>query len=252
MPTLLRRVRHWIRHRQVEADLAEELESHRAHDAGTSRAGGNAGDRRRHASRRALGNVTLAQEDAREVWTWPSFEQIVARRAPRRTDAVGSTDFRGHGDPDARGGHRRDGAALAVVDAELLAAAAVSGAGTPRRHSTPSARSARRRSPVSAPDFLDWRSQNRAFEELAAFRWTSRHVLRGGDEAESVRVMPVTPNFFAALGRVAGARTVVSIPRTTRSSRAGDAERRRLAPAVRGRSRGRRAHDRARRRASTW
>ena len=55
--------------------------------------------------------------------------------------------------------------------------------------------------PLSAPDFRDWRSQGHAFAELAAFRWNVRHVLRAGGGPETVRALPVTSNFFAALRR---------------------------------------------------
>jgi putative ABC transport system permease protein len=73
--TLLRRIQYWLRWRQADADLAEEIEFHRA----------MLGDSRR----RELGNVTLAREDARAVWIWPWVESLwqdiwYALRALRR------------------------------------------------------------------------------------------------------------------------------------------------------------------------
>jgi predicted permease len=69
MMTILRRLRYLLGRSRHDADLRAEIEAHRAlrqealEDRGLAPA--DAAD----ASRRALGNVTLAIEDAREVWT---------------------------------------------------------------------------------------------------------------------------------------------------------------------------------------
>jgi predicted permease len=76
MSTLLRRLLGWARHGRVEADLSAELEFHRAaiQDAlerdGLSRRDAEA------ASRRAMGNMTLAREDARRVWLAAWLESV--------------------------------------------------------------------------------------------------------------------------------------------------------------------------------
>ena len=64
MRQLLRRAWHIIRLRQFERDLADELEFHRqmAHEE--------------LGSARAVGNTTLARDDARDVWTWPWLQDI--------------------------------------------------------------------------------------------------------------------------------------------------------------------------------
>ena len=67
MMKLLRRLRYAIFNRRLEAELAEEIESHRA--MLEDRVGAAE-------SRRALGNVTLAREDARDMWIWPSLERL--------------------------------------------------------------------------------------------------------------------------------------------------------------------------------
>jgi predicted permease len=66
---LLRRVHYLLHRRQIEAELAEEMEFHRdllARD--------HAGDSA--AARRAMGNATLAGEDARGVWLLPWIESL--------------------------------------------------------------------------------------------------------------------------------------------------------------------------------
>jgi putative ABC transport system permease protein len=63
-----KRLRYWVNRRRVELDLAEELETHRGFRQGQLEREGL--DRRdaEAASRRALGNLTLAAEDVRDVW----------------------------------------------------------------------------------------------------------------------------------------------------------------------------------------
>src|SRR5882724_10037611 len=61
---LLRRLRYLLHRRKMDAELAEEMEVHRAMLAedGLPPA--------------AIGNATLAREDARGVWIWPWLESF--------------------------------------------------------------------------------------------------------------------------------------------------------------------------------
>ena len=72
----LRRVRYLFRQRQIEADMAEELETHRQMARDRALKAGDAGADASAASRRAMGNVTLAREDARAEWIAPWLEGI--------------------------------------------------------------------------------------------------------------------------------------------------------------------------------
>ena len=98
MANVFRRLRYWLRHRQVEADLAEELETHLKLKQERLEQSGLSGNEARYASRRTLGNVTLAREDARSVWIWPWLDSV-------RQD-VGYA---------LRGLHRNPGFAAAVI-----------------------------------------------------------------------------------------------------------------------------------------
>jgi predicted permease len=69
MRALLNRLRRWQRVRQFDRDLAEEMETHRALRQAQLEDAGLTSREAESASRRALGNVTLAKEDARDVWT---------------------------------------------------------------------------------------------------------------------------------------------------------------------------------------
>ena len=76
MLNLFRRLKHLIRQRQLEADLAAEIESHRAMKEDALQRAGVARDEARWQSLRSLGNPTLAREDARNVWLAPWVESV--------------------------------------------------------------------------------------------------------------------------------------------------------------------------------
>ena len=68
MNTIFRRLLHFLRRSRHDADLREEIETHRAlRQAALERDGLGSADAA-WASQRAMGNVTLAVEDARDVW----------------------------------------------------------------------------------------------------------------------------------------------------------------------------------------
>ena len=68
MRRFLRRLHFWINSRRNEAELAEEIELHRAMTQERLERDGVSADAAAPASRRALGNVTLAHEDAQAIW----------------------------------------------------------------------------------------------------------------------------------------------------------------------------------------
>ena len=72
----LRRLRARIRYRHFDAELREELVVHRAmKEADLVDRGASPAEARIGASR-ALGNVTLAREEARRVWFAPSLDSL--------------------------------------------------------------------------------------------------------------------------------------------------------------------------------
>src|SRR5262252_7643917 len=83
----------WMRRRQKEQELREELEFHLSEEADEREAAGLPQDAARAAARRELGNLTLLTEDTRTLWTWTLLEQFVqdaryALRTMARNPAV--------------------------------------------------------------------------------------------------------------------------------------------------------------------
>ena len=76
MRTLFRRLTYWLHRGQLERDLAEELETHRSLRQARLEESGMAADEAAQASRRALGNITLAREDVQEIWVWRRVEEL--------------------------------------------------------------------------------------------------------------------------------------------------------------------------------
>ena len=64
MERLLRRLQYWLRQRRAASELAEELEAHRALKQSELEARGLTAADAAAESRRAMGNMTLAREDA--------------------------------------------------------------------------------------------------------------------------------------------------------------------------------------------
>jgi hypothetical protein len=66
----LRRLRHLVRQRQVDADIRAEIEFHRQQKQQDLERAGLSRVEAAGVSRRAMGNITIAREDARAVWVW--------------------------------------------------------------------------------------------------------------------------------------------------------------------------------------
>jgi predicted permease len=91
MTTFLRRLRYLFQQRRIEAEVAEEIETHRLMTQERERSNGASPRDAAGASYRSMGNITLAREEARAAWIAPWIEsawQDVAyalrtfRRAP--------------------------------------------------------------------------------------------------------------------------------------------------------------------------
>jgi hypothetical protein len=76
MTAIFRRLRYLFGRSRYDADLLEEIEAHRALRQDKFERDGLALKDAVHASRRALGTVALAVDDAREVWTIRTVDSV--------------------------------------------------------------------------------------------------------------------------------------------------------------------------------
>jgi putative ABC transport system permease protein len=201
MAKLFRRFYYWLKRRQLDAELAEELELHRSMKQQELEHRGMPTVDATYASQRALGNVTLAREDARAIWTWPSLERLwqdvrfgvrLLKRQPTFAATAILTLAIGIGVTTT---------VFSVVEFEIwkplpfpqpdqLVAIYTTGPGPRSRHER-----------ASLPELVDLRTRTRAFDAIAGLGSRERRILRGRTPAESLTVMPVTANFFSVLQR---------------------------------------------------
>ena len=76
MSALLRRLAYFLRRSRHDADLRDEIESHRAHRQDALQSEGLEPAAAAWASRQAMGNVTLAVEDTRDVWAVRALDNL--------------------------------------------------------------------------------------------------------------------------------------------------------------------------------
>jgi predicted permease len=188
----------WMKRRQTERDLAEEMAEHlREKIAGLIEEGLKEEEARERALRQ-FGNMTALKERSREAWGWNEAEQTAGdlRFA-----------FRGLGKSPAFTltavavlalGIGLNTAMFSAVKAVLLAQlpypepekvvqlwqTTTSGGDTVR---------------VSGPDYRDWRDQNRSMEHMAAYG-RDLATLSGDFQARRIRVSIVSNGFFQTLG----------------------------------------------------
>src|SRR5262245_39236669 len=95
MSKLFRRISYLLNRRRIEADLAEEIETHRTMKQDDLVSRGMPLGEAKYASRRELGNVVLAREDARSIWIVRWLDDLIqdtmyALRSVRRAPALSS------------------------------------------------------------------------------------------------------------------------------------------------------------------
>jgi putative ABC transport system permease protein len=195
---VIRRFAYWASARRRAADLRQEIEDHRARTQAMLEADGVSPADAAARSRRAMGNMTLAREDARDVWIATGIERvwrdaIYGARALRREPAFALTAL-----VTLTLGIAVTTTVFTIADSELwkplpfpnpgnLVAVRARGPGAMRNTER-----------VSAPDFLDWRASAKLAEYAAEGLYGGRTLRR--ELAERVSVQPVTSNYFTVLG----------------------------------------------------
>src|SRR4051812_38112077 len=194
-----RRILVALRWRRHAADLAVEMEEHRARLQADLEADGIAPAEAAARSRRAMGNITLAGEDARDGWPSATLQRIwrdavYGARTLRREPTFAATALL-----TLTLGIATTTAVFSVVDAELWRPLPFP---DPRRLAAVQPQKAGGRfDNLSGADLTDWKAQAR-LARYAATAATTRRVVRFDNRTESVSIRPVTSDFFEVLGSV--------------------------------------------------
>jgi predicted permease len=185
--------------RRKRHDFSEEIRSHLQLEADRLRESGLSDSEAEDAARREFGNVTLAQERyfeaGRAMW-WDHLARDVkyAFRLMRKNRVLSTTMVL-----TLALGIGANSVVFSVVRAVLL---------RPLEYANPAqlvqlwdsgTRTGGQGDWVSFPDFRDWRSENRVFQEMAAYRY-SLSTITGIGEAESILGLQATDRLFATLG----------------------------------------------------
>ena len=197
---------YWLKHlfsrKRLYSELAEEMREHLEETIGELVESGMSREEATHAARRKFGNITLAEEDCREMWRWPAIEDSfmdvrfgarMLRKNPGFTAvavvtlalgiAVNITIFSAVNGWMLRRPRIEDPARVVAI---LTSDPSKEGWGWDRQ-------------PVSPFDFVAWREQSQSFEDMAASD-RDDFVLTGGGEPERLSGMRVSANYFEVLG----------------------------------------------------
>ncbi len=190
--------------RRIYGDLSDEIQAHLEEKIEELVARGMPRTEAAAAARREFGNVTLTKEDSREVWRWPSIENLLAdvgyglrmlRKTPGSTAAVVMALALGIG---------MNTTVFSFVNALLLR--------PPRRVEAPNklvelwlhnrvASGIQGYLPLTYPDYVYYRDHNQSFTGMLAFDGDPLSVIwnRFG-EGQVVQGQLVSGNFFSLLG----------------------------------------------------
>ena len=201
MPSPLRRVRNFLRRRQQDEDLQNELAAHLAIDMQERIDAGDAPDEARAAAGRDFGSVVHVTEDTRATWGWAGAERTAQdlryaarqlRRSPGFSAVVIATLAIGIGATTA---------VFSVLQSVLVAPLPFEEPGQLVRLYQQEPGKPSTRHYVTAVHFSFLRDQAGSFESVAAL---ANYSDRGRDfvhngQGERVRILPVSSDYFQTL-----------------------------------------------------
>jgi putative ABC transport system permease protein len=184
--------------RRLYGDLSVEIQQHLEEQIEELVAGGLSRKEAAHAARRQFGNVTLIENDSREVWQWPSMESFLAdiryafrvlRKNPGFTTVAVLTLALGIG---------ANAAIFGLVDTALLRA-------FPFQESqrlvhvwtTDAGGDLHTPSPT---EYLALRQYSAAFEQIAGIGWADFFYTSDNSNSQNLLGLLVTPNWLPTLG----------------------------------------------------
>jgi len=196
------------RRRRYE-ELSESMREHLSEKVEELVDGGMAREEAEFAARREFGNMTRIEERSREVWQWPTAESVWADVKFALRQLVKAPGFTVTAVLTLALGIAVNATMFSLVSAFLLPR-------LPGREPQkmvvvssvdPDAGFEPDTSPVSAPNYLAWRGDTRAFAAMAAadeYRTANLAGLAqtsaGGGQPESIGYAAVSPNYFSVFG----------------------------------------------------
>jgi putative ABC transport system permease protein len=187
-----------FRREQFDRELEEEMQLHQELQAEAHRENGMSAGEAQHAARRQFGNTTRLQEAGWHAWGWAPLERVfqdvrftvrTLRRAPGFALSVvlllalaiwmNTTVF-------------------TVIHAVMLAPLSFDHSEELVRLYETNPKKGAIDSGVAPANFVDWRTDSRAFEKMAAFAGIEFDTTLGG-EAKRVATAFVTADFFSVL-----------------------------------------------------
>jgi predicted permease len=185
-------------HRQKrESEFEEELQSHLNMAEQDRMDRGETPEKAKQSARRELGNASLIKEVTREMWGWASVERLMQDLRYGSRMLAKSRGFAAVAILTLALGIGANTALFSVVNGVLFNPLPYP---HPERlvwlaESKPNFATGS----ISFPNFRDWQKNNRTFSAMAAYRPYS-YNLTGLEDAEQIRSMLITADFFTVLG----------------------------------------------------
>ena len=199
MRKIIRRAWYTIRRRRLEADLAEEIEFHLTMKRRELEKDGLEPDEATFAARRALGNVLVAHDRARDVWISPWLQGISQDLRFAVRLLLKDRAFTAAAVLTLALGIGANATIFSAVYAVLVKPLPFT---DPDRLVAIWKKNPSRgwmHNPISAAEFVGWQAQRQVFNDMAAFRPTSC-VVTGGNGAEEDPCETISSHLFPMLG----------------------------------------------------
>jgi putative ABC transport system permease protein len=193
------RIRFWNDRRRLESELDQELECHRAMRQEQLEQSGMSATEAASVSRRAMGNTTLAREDARALWTWPSLETFLRDAKYGCRVLIRNRRFSSVALLTLALGIGANTAIFSAVEAVILRPLPYPDPDRLVMLWTDDVKQGAHEEPTSFLTIQDWRAESRQVADMAFFRGEPSVIL-SGDAPDRVLAESASANLFPLIG----------------------------------------------------